>query len=95
MTFAHWSNITLPTGLLLNPLASSEHRREIGRDEVAVHFIEEIPEGTSRDDVVAKLVVSGRHIEETDGLAFEETWPQGIQRQFDSGTGIKFTWSSL
>ena len=96
MTFALWKNITPPTGVLLNPLMNSEHRREIGRDEVAEHFVVDIPEGTSREDVIAKLVERLRErIKETDGLGFEEEWTQGIQRQFDSGRGIRLTWLSL
>jgi hypothetical protein len=93
MIFAHWKNITPITGVV------GECRREVGRDEVAKHFIVDIPEGTARDDVVAKLVekllASGENIEKTDGLGFEEEWPQGIRRQFDSGSCRTLSWPSL
>jgi hypothetical protein len=93
MTFAHWKNITPSTGIV------GEDRREIGRDVVARHFIVNIPEGTARDDVVArllgKLLATGGRVGETDGLGFEEEWPQGIRRQYDSGSCDRWPWPSL
>lgn len=56
--------------------------------EDAEQFIVEIPEGTCREEVVAKLwsALPGI-IEEKDGLGFQEMWPAAIQRQFDSLEG--------
>jgi hypothetical protein len=99
MTFAHWKNITPPTGIITEP--GGEHHREIGRDEVAKHFIANIPEGTARDDVVAKLagrlLASGECIEETDGLGFEKEWPQEVRRQFEANKdpNKRWAWSLL
>ena len=98
MTFAHWKNIAPPNG---STGPGGEHIRYIGRDEVAEHFIVDIPEGTTRDDVVAKLVGKllscGGQIGATDGMGFEQEWPPEVLRQFQanlqpSGT---WTWSSL
>jgi hypothetical protein len=94
MTFAHWKNIAPPAGVVTGP--GSEHSREVGRDEVAERFILNIPEGTQRGDVVARLVgsllASGRCVEETDGLGFEEEWPQEVRRQFNYGRGDRWLW---
>ena len=49
----------------------------------AEQFITHIPEGTSVEDVKAKLVlVCGVSIEETDKLGFEKEWPLEIKSQF-------------
>jgi hypothetical protein len=95
MRFAHWKNMMLPTGVVTGPY--DEHRREVGRDEVAEQFIEDIPDGTTRNDVVAKLFASGVRIDETDGLGFEEEWPPEVKRQFGSDRSVskRFSWSSL
>ena len=95
-TFAHWTNVIVNRGVITLP--SGEHRREEGvREELAEQFIEDIPEGTTRSDVTAKLLASGVRIDETDGLGFEEEWPPEIRRQFDSDRSIskRSSWSSL
>jgi hypothetical protein len=98
-TFAHWKNITINTSTPLEPAVSSDHVRGVGQDEVAAHFIVNIPEETAPEDVIAKsagkLLASGELIEETDGFGFEEEWPQGIRRQFDSGAATTWSWLSL
>ena len=97
MIFAHWKNLTPPTGVITGP--GSEHRRQLGRDEAPIRFILDIPEGTARDDVVAKLIARlfacGKRIEETDGLGFQGEWPQEVQRQFASNRGERWSWLSL
>jgi hypothetical protein len=87
MNFAHWKVITAPTGI--TNVFNGEHRRDINQYYVAECFIIDIPEGTTKDDVVNKLLAKlfrygGRKIEETDGLAFDNEWPPEIQRQFES-----------
>jgi hypothetical protein len=101
MTFAHWKNILLSTGKLLNPAVSSAHTRSIDQIEEVEHFILDIPEGTPADYVVArlhrKLLTSGGHIAETDGLGFEEKWPSEVLRQFkaNSDPNERWSWASL
>jgi hypothetical protein len=67
--------------------------------EDAEQFIVEIPEGTSTEEVVAKLwsALPGT-IGERDGLGFQEEWPTAIQREFNSlgaGSQIRWRWSDL
>ena len=99
MNFAHWRNIRTVTGIITGP--GGEHRRCVGRDEVAEHFIVDIPEGITKDDVVAKLLrkllVCGGRIDDTDGLAFEEEWPPEVLRQFRDNMDPtkRLPWSDL
>jgi hypothetical protein len=62
-------------------------------------FIVDIPDGTSLEDVTAKLVLAcGISIDETDGLGFQEKWPPEIHPQFDSldaDSGIRWSWADL
>jgi hypothetical protein len=99
MTFAHWKNIPVTRSRLLNPPAGIERVRDVGKDEVAAHFILDIPEGITREDAIAtlhaKLVVSGGGIDETDGLDFEDKWPPEVRRQFDAGHGDRCSWLYL
>jgi hypothetical protein len=67
--------------------------------EDAEQFIVEIPEGTSSEEVVAKLwsAIPGT-IGEKDGLGFQEAWPAAIQREFDSleaDSQIRWPWGDL
>jgi|WetSurMetagenome_2_1015567.scaffolds.fasta_scaffold65998_2 hypothetical protein len=92
MIFAQWTN---------QAIAGSERipqhllqQSGIGMDATA--FIEDIPEGTSRDDAKSRLLsVCG--IEKTDGLDFRSEWPQEIERQFIStdSDAKRWTWDDL
>jgi hypothetical protein len=98
MNFAHWRNIATVMGIITGP--AGEHQRCEGRDVVAQHFVMDIPEGTTRDDVVASLLRKlfergGPIIDDTDGLAFEEEWPQEVRRQFRDKSVPRWSWSSL
>jgi hypothetical protein len=67
--------------------------------ENAEQFIVEIPEGTSTEEVVAKLwsALSGT-IGEKDGLGFQEAWPAAIQREFislEADSQIRWRWDDL
>ena len=67
--------------------------------EDAEQFIVEIPEGTSTEEVVAKLwsALPGT-IGEKDGLGFQEAWPAAIQREFNSleaDSQIRWRWDDL
>ncbi len=75
--FAHWTNTPANPGL-----ADVEQ------------FIVDIPEGVDREDVIAKLSLEiGAHIDESDGLEFQEKWPHEIQRQFDEISGMILRWN--
>jgi hypothetical protein len=64
--------------------------------EDAEHFIVDIPEETSLEDVKAKLaLVCGITPDKTDVLSFQEKWPRAIQQQFDSGDGTRWSWADL
>jgi len=67
--------------------------------EDAEQFIVDIPEGTSREDVIATLaLVCGVAIEETDGLDFQEKWPRAIRQQFaalDAHSDVRWSWLNL
>jgi hypothetical protein len=67
--------------------------------EDAEQFIVEIPEGITKEDVVAKLwsALPGT-IAETDGLGFQDSWPAATQREFDSqkaDSKIMWRWNDL
>jgi hypothetical protein len=100
--FAHWKNITLSTGRLLNPSVSSDHLRgespcQIGPGHGPIQFIVDIPDETMRDEVVAKWVLECgfRVNDETDGMGFEEEWPQNVRTDFDRGYGDRWSWPCL
>jgi len=63
----------------------------------AEEFVTGIPEGTSRDEVVASLINCGASIGETDKLGFEEEWPPEIRRQFldPHSDATRWSWADL
>jgi hypothetical protein len=97
-SFAHWKNITPNASTVLNPAVSSDHvKGAAGRAVVVAQFIEDIPEETTRKDVVAKLFAAGIRIDETDGFGFEDEWPPEVKRQFGSDRSVskRLRWSIL
>ena len=96
MNFAHWRRIKIPVGLVTGP--DSEHIRYIGQELIVEHFIVDIPEGTMKDDVKAKLVgilftCGGRGLNDSDSFGFEDTWPLEILRQFKDNRDAAKKWS--
>jgi hypothetical protein len=97
MTFAHWTNKTVLRSRLLNPLAGSEHIRGEGPNEHVVCFVVDIPAGATNEDVVEKLRSSGSTLDDTDGLGFENEWPDRVRAQFeDKSVAIeRWSWPTL
>ena len=93
MTFAHWRNI-IETGREVGQHASTPEPRQMRR-EMVEHFIVDIPEGTTKDDVLEKLLANGVRILNTDGVGFAEAWPEEVRWQFDSGSCDKWPWPNL
>jgi len=64
--------------------------------EDAVEFIVDIPDGTSREDVVANIALDDYSdtITEADRFSFENEWPGEIQRQFAAGGGKRRPWKA-
>ena len=63
----------------------------------AEDFIVEIPEGTSRDDVIAKIALDDHSdpITDADKFGFENEWPREIEQQFAAGEVKKRPWKTL
>jgi len=99
MTFAHWKNIRASRGFTA---PDGSHQRDVielqtGPGDGPIHFIVDIPEEATWDDVVAKWVLKcGVRVDDkTDGIGFEENWPLDVLGQFNAGAGIKHEWASL
>jgi hypothetical protein len=100
--FAHWKNIMYPASTPGNRLDPYDHVREVrkgqsgpGSEPSPIIFIVDIPEGTSRDDVVGKYRLVARIDEETEQVGFEKEWPLDVRREFDSGSGESWSWPTL
>jgi len=91
MTFAHWKKI-IETRREVGPHASTRERRQEQRENVEL-FIVGIPEGTTHEEVVERLLANGVQIGNTDGTGFAETWPEEVRRQFVDSPGICDRWS--
>jgi hypothetical protein len=98
--FAHWKTIQANQGFTA---ADGSHQRDVielrtgpGLDN-PIQFIVEIPDGVTRDEVVAKWVLEcGARVDDaTDGLGFEKEWPEDVRRQFHDGTGVIHKWPAL
>jgi hypothetical protein len=67
--------------------------------ETTEEFIVDIPEGTSRESVIAKLAIEcGASDQPGDGYDFESEWPREIKNEFeslDSNSKIIWRWSDL
>jgi hypothetical protein len=74
--FAHWTNTAIV-------LKGGDGQKTLLED--AEQFMVDIPDATSREDVICKLALEyGTTINDADGLEFQEEWPREIQKQFDS-----------
>jgi hypothetical protein len=93
MRFAHWKNI-IGTEREVGQHASTRERRQMPRQMVE-HLIVDIPEGTTQEDVVEKLLANGVQIGNTDGAAFAETWSEEVRRQCDSQNCDRWSWPNL
>jgi hypothetical protein len=93
MRFAHWKNI-IETEREVGQHASTRERRQMPRQMVE-HLIVDIPEGTTQEDVVEKLLANGVQIGNTDGAGFDETWPEEVRQQCDSRNCNRWAWPNL
>lgn len=62
----------------------------IARVEVV---IENVPDGTSREEVVQRIFSAGFHVEEHATLASESEWPEDVRRQVNSPSVHVRRWS--
>jgi hypothetical protein len=64
--------------------------------EDAEEFIVDIPDGTSREDVVANIALDDYSdtITDADKFGFEDEWPREIHRQFAAGEGKRRPWKA-
>jgi hypothetical protein len=64
--------------------------------ETPEEFIVDIPDGTSRESVIAMLALQcGASVQHGDGLDFESEWPREIKKEFellDANSGIIWKW---
>jgi hypothetical protein len=67
--------------------------------ETAEEFVVDIPEGTSRESVIAILALQcGASVQQGDGLGFESEWPEEIKKEFESldlNSEIIWRWGKL
>jgi hypothetical protein len=73
MTFAIYENV--------GAAGREPQQVTIARVEIV---IEDVPDGTSREEVVQRLFSAGVHLEEHALLAAEPEWPQDVRRQVNS-----------
>jgi hypothetical protein len=98
--FAHWKNIwasrsfTTPAGSRQRDVVQLQTGPGLDNP---IQFIVNIPDETTRDEVVAKWVLKcGVWVDDaSDGLGFEEEWPEDVLQQFNAGTGTIHKWEAL
>ena len=90
MIFAHWNNRAYAGSERIPQLFA----KEVGMD--ATSFIEDIPEGTNKDDAIERLL-RVQSVDESDSCLFRPEWPQEIERQFNDpdNDARRLKWSDL
>jgi hypothetical protein len=98
-TFAHWKNVGASRGFTA---PDGSHQRDVvevqtGPGHGPIQFIVDIPEETTRDEVIATWILKcGHRVDDaTEALGFEDEWPADVRRQFDAGSGKKWSWPNL
>jgi hypothetical protein len=86
MTFAIFENV--------GAVGHQPEQVTIARVELV---IENVPEGTSREEVVQRLFSAGVHLEEHAILAVESEWPDDARRQVNSVSILirRCSWDNL